>query len=336
MDRRPTNAVHRPGMSRPRAWAALVVAAACFGLDTTLSSFVLRHLRVADLFVVETGVGTVIVWTVLLTTRRFRRPRVVRPHLVLGLVEPGAVFLLFNLGLTRTSAVSAGLLASTDTLIALVLAVAVLRERLRASGWLSLAAGTAGTALVSTSSVGGPASAGGDLLVLAGSAVGAGYFVLARRLGEGEATLSGTACQLLAGWAVALIYASVSWPTQGSAIPSASPGLLLAAVVAGVIGTAVPFYLLNRALETTPASTSALVLNLVPVFAVVTAVLLLRESLTTLMVLGGGLILAGLTVLARAEAGRPEQEEPATAPAAVPSRPVAPAPCADVVGAPPC
>jgi chloramphenicol-sensitive protein RarD len=319
---------HRPdaGFSRARAWSALILAAACFGLDTTLSSFVLRHLRVADLFVVETGVGAVTVWAILLTTGRFRRPRGIRPLLVLGLVEPGAVFLLFNLGLTRTSAVSAGLLASTDTLIALVLAVVVLRERLRGWGWASLGVGTAGTALVSVSSGGGHATPGGDLLVLAGSTVGASYFLLARRLPAGDASLSGTACQLLAGWAVALVYASASWPTQGSAIPSASPGLLLAAVAAGLIGTAVPFYLLNRALETTPASTSALVLNLVPVFAVVSAVALLRESLTLVMALGAGLILIALVVLARGEAGDTGDEETAATPS----------PCADALAAAPC
>jgi drug/metabolite transporter (DMT)-like permease len=296
------------GLSRPRAWAALIVAAACFGLDTTLSSLVLRGLRVADLFVVETSVGTLTVWLVLVATGRFRRPHGLPPLLLLGVVEPGAVFLLFNLGLARTSAVSAGLLASTDTLIAVVLAVAVLRERLRAPAWISLAAGTAGAALVSSAAGGGAASPGGNLLVLAGSAVGAGYFLLARRLRAGDATLSGTACQLLAGWAVALLYASVSWPTQGSALPSASPGLLLTAVAAGLVGT-VPLYLLNRALESTPASTSALVLGLVPVFAVVTAIALLRESLTLLMALGGGLILVGLLVLARGEAAQADDAD---------------------------
>jgi drug/metabolite transporter (DMT)-like permease len=320
-------------MSRPRAWAALVLAAACFGLDTTLSSFVLRYLRVADLFVVETGVGAGTVWALLLATRRFSRPRAVRPLLVLGLVEPGAVFLLFNLGLTRTSAVSAGLLASTDTLIALLLAVAVLRERLRARAWVSLAVGTAGTVLVSAASGGGQATTTGDLLVLAGSAVGASYFLLARRLPAGDATLSGTACQLLAGCAVAWTYALVSWPTQGSALPSAPAGLLLAAVAAGLIGTAVPFYLLNRALETTPASTSALILNLIPVFAVLSAVALLRESLTLLMVVGGGLILTGLTVLARGEVVRPDHEEPAGVPD-VAASPPPPVPCGDAVGVP--
>jgi drug/metabolite transporter (DMT)-like permease len=322
-------------MTRPRAWAALILAAACFGLDTTLSSFVLRSLRVADLFVVETGVGTVLVWAGLLATRRFTRPRGIRPHVVLGLVEPGAVFLLFNLGLTRTSAVSAGLLASTDTLIALVLAVTVLRERLRRWGWASLVAGTAGTALVSLSSDGGRATPTGDLLVLAGSAVGASYFLLARRLPDGDGTLSGTACQLLAGCFVALTYASISWPTQGSALPSATPGVLLAAVAAGIIGTAIPFYLLNRALETTPASTSALLLNLVPVFAVVSAVALLHETLTVVMVLGAGLILTGLVVLARGEVSPRREEMPAKAPEPVaPGRPQLP--CPDALSAPPC
>ncbi|MGY1790357.1 DMT family transporter [Geodermatophilus sp. SYSU D00803] len=297
-------------MSRPRAWAALILAAGCFGFDTTLSSYVLRHLRVADLFLLETTVGAVAVWALLLATQGFRRPRSIRRLALLGLVEPGAVFLLFNLGLTRTSAVSAGLLAATDTLIAVVAAVAVLHERLPARGWVALAGGTAGTALVSLGPGGGEASLTGNLLVLAGSAVGASYFLIGRRLPADDTTLSGTACQLLAGCGMAVTYTAVSWPTQGSALPSAPAGLVLAAVAAGIVGTAIPFYLLNRALETTSASTAALVLNLVPVFAVATAVLLLGESLRLPMLLGGGLILAGLVVLARSEAGQPGNDQP--------------------------
>jgi chloramphenicol-sensitive protein RarD len=304
----------RTPMSRSNAWVALVLAAGCFGVDTTLSSFVLRRLRVADLFVVETGVGAVTVWTLLLLTRRFRRPRNARLLLLLGLVEPGVVFLLFNIGLTKTSAVSAGLLASTDTLITVLLALAVLHERLGPAGWTSLAVGTAGTALVSIAPGGGQATFSGDLLVLAGSAVAASYVLIARRLPAQDATLSGTAYQLLSGWAVALGYAVVSWPTQGSALPSASPGLILLAVSAGILGTAIPFYLLNHALQTTPGSTTALILNLVPVFAVVSAVALLGETLMLLMFLGGSLILAGLMILARAEVRRAriEDQEAAT------------------------
>jgi drug/metabolite transporter (DMT)-like permease len=321
-------------VTRPRAWAALILAAGCFGFDTTLSSFILRHLHAADLFVVETAVGAVTLWALLLATRRFRRPRSIRRLLLLGLVEPGAVFLLFNVGLTRTSAVSAGLLASTDTLIAVVLAVAVLHERLQLRGWLALAAGTAGTALVSIGPGGGGGSLLGDLFVLAGSAVGASYFLIARRLPVGEATLTGTAFQLLAGCAVALTYAAVGWPTQGSALPSAPAGLVLAAVAAGIIGTAIPFYLLNRALETTSGSTAAVVLNLIPVFAVVTAVLLLGETLMLPMLLGGGLILAALVVLARSEARQPGDDEQPDA--ATDTAPPTSDPCPEALPAPLC
>jgi drug/metabolite transporter (DMT)-like permease len=146
--------------------------------------------------------------------------------------------------------------------------------------------------------------------------------------------LTGTAFQLLAGCAVALTYAAVGWPTQGSALPSAPVGVVLAAVAAGIIGTAIPFYLLNRALETTSGSTAAVVLNLIPVFAVVTAVLLLGEALMLPMLLGGGLILAALVVLARSEARQPgDDEQPG---AAIDASPPASSACAEAFPAPRC
>jgi drug/metabolite transporter (DMT)-like permease len=295
----------RHGRRRSRAWAALILAAACFGLDTTLSSFALRELRPADLFVVETFVGSAVLWGFLLAGRRLRRPRRIGPLLVLGLVEPGIAYLLFDLGLPRTSAVSAGLLVSTETLFSVALAVAFLRERLAVSGWLSLAAGAAGTALVSVSSGGGGATLGGDLLVLAASAVAASYFLVARRLPADGDALSGTAYQLLAACAVALVFAAVSWPTQGTALPSASAATLAVAVSTGIVGITIPFYLVNRALQSTSGSITALILNLVPVFAVGTAVALLGEAVMVTTILGGGLILAGLVVLARTEGEEP-------------------------------
>jgi hypothetical protein len=66
----------------------LIAASALFGLDTTISAYVLRQVRPADLFLVETSVGTVILWVYLLASGRHRRPARLRPHIVLGLIEP--------------------------------------------------------------------------------------------------------------------------------------------------------------------------------------------------------------------------------------------------------
>jgi DME family drug/metabolite transporter len=107
----------------------------------------------------------------------------------------------------------------------------------------------------------------------------------------------------LAAWAVAAAYAAVTWPTSGSGFGSADELTIVLTLSTGVLGIALPFVLLNRSLETLRASTAALLLNLIPVFAVVSAVALLGERLTPATVVGGAAILVGLTVLGRSDDG---------------------------------
>lgn len=296
-----------PATTRQRsAVMCLVAASALFGLDTTISAYVLRRVHPADLFLVETSVGTVILWVYLLATGRHRRPARLRPHIVLGLIEPGFAYLLFNVGLRRTSAVAGGILISTETIMGVALGVTILHERLSARAAVALVTGVVGTVLVSVGS-GGHAQGEmvGNLLVLLAAAGGGFYLLLARRIPGSDDVLTGTAYQVLAGCGVAVGFAAVRWPTNGSGLASAGGPTIVLTLATGAL-VAIPFLLLNRSLEVLAASTAALLLNLIPVFAVVSAVALLGEPLAVATVGGGTLILAGLTVLALGDrAARP-------------------------------
>jgi drug/metabolite transporter (DMT)-like permease len=285
-------------VARRSAAVGLVAAAALFGLDTTISAYVLRQVSPADLFLAETTVGAVGLWACIWGTGRYRRPVRLRPHILLGLAEPGLAYLLFDVGLPRTTAVSAGLLISTETIIAVVLGVAILRERLRAPAVIALVTGVIGSALVAVG--GGGHHHGqlvGDLIVLAAAGMGGTYLILARRIPVTDDVLTGTGYQVLTAWAVAAAYAASNWPSAGSGLRSAGGLTIVLTMATGIVGIALPFVLLNRSMEVLAASTAALLLNLVPVFAVVTAVALLGEPLTLATVVGGASILAGLTVL---------------------------------------
>ncbi len=111
--------------------------------------------------------------------------------------------------------------------------------------------------------------------------------------------MSGTAVQLLAAFGVATGFALLSAVTRGSAFTSVSQGYVTVGLLTGVVGIAIPFFLLNRSLECLPASTAALTLTLIPVFAVGTAVTLLMEPVSASSLARGGLILIGLIVLSR-------------------------------------
>jgi drug/metabolite transporter (DMT)-like permease len=275
-----------------------------FGLDTTISANVLRQVHPADLFLAETSVGALCLWAFVWVTGRYRRPARLSRHILLGLIEPGFAYLLFDVGLPRTTAVAGGLLISTETIIGVGLAVVILGERLRAPGVIALATGVIGTALVSIG--GGGHNHGqllGDLIVLLAAATGGTYLILARRIPPTDDALTGTGYQLVAAWAVAAAYAAVTWSTGGSRLASVGGPTLVLTLATGVLGVAVPFVLLNRSLEVLPATTAGLILNLIPVFAVVSAVALLGEPLTTATIAGGASILVGLTVLGRHDPG---------------------------------
>ena len=102
--------------------------------------------------------------------------------------------------------------------------------------------------------------------------------MIARRLPDDDHTLTGTGYQLLASAGVAIAYATVVWPTTGSGITSASAPHLAVAALTGVVGVALPYFLLNRALPDVPTSAAAMTQNLIPVVAVVSAIVPRRRD----------------------------------------------------------
>jgi hypothetical protein len=82
---------------------ALVLAALCSGISTATTKFALGPLTAADLLVVELTVATLAVWS-LPGVQRCARSGFSRSYFLLGALEPGLAYGLFNVGLERTSA----------------------------------------------------------------------------------------------------------------------------------------------------------------------------------------------------------------------------------------
>src|SRR5438445_2919722 len=204
------------------AVVCLLVAAVCWGVDTTVSEVALRRMRPGDLLLIELVSGAAGVWLAVALTRSYRRPARVRHHVLLGALEPGLLYLLFDIGLPRTSAVSAGLLLSSEGLFAVAFGVVLLGERLQRGSSVALLAGTLGAAVITTGGAAGGDTFVGDVLVLTASAAGGIYYVLARRIsahdesagGDSSGSLAATAYQLLGALTVAIPFAANTWTTQ--------------------------------------------------------------------------------------------------------------------------
>jgi drug/metabolite transporter (DMT)-like permease len=276
----------------------LALAALSWGLASALSKIAVEELTSVDLFGVEVATGALCLGIAAFV--RGARPGLPGlPLLVLGLLNPGLAFLLFDLGIARTTATHAALLLSTDTLFTAALAWALLHERLDRRLALALAFGVAGSALVSLAGGGGMSSLAGDLLVVAASLSAAGYGVLAKRATARHDAVALTAAQMLIAGALAAPLLAVAVAGHHSHLGHAGAGYLLAACAVGLLGSVVPFVLYIAAIERVTVTRAGLVLTLVPLFGALSSVVLLGEGLGAPQSAGGALVVLAAGVAAR-------------------------------------
>ena len=207
---------YRRNVQRHAAVGRLILACLSWGLSTALTKIVLDQLTPVDLFGVEILVSAIPL--AFLAFARGVRPS--RPDpllLVLGVLEPGLTYVLFDVGVQRTTASHAALLLALDSPATLVLAVMFLRERIDLPLLTSLVLGFGGSVLVTWHSDGAAGSVIGDALVIGSSLTAAGYGVLARRVAPGRDPVIVTAVQMLGALMIAVpIFCDVSRPRRQS------------------------------------------------------------------------------------------------------------------------
>ena len=281
---------------------AILVSAAAYGVSTVVSVVALHAVRPADLLAVELGGAAALLLCVAAVTGRLRRRGMVR-QLLLGALMPGLAFLSADVGLARTSASSASLLLAVDPLLSVLLAVAVLGERLRGRAVVALAVGLSGSILVALGPGGDRARANaalGNLLVVAAVMAGVVFLVAARRYGDENDGLGAGAWQTTGGALVTAPFVAVSWVSGGSRLVMASAPAWAACVGVVVCG-AVASVAFNRGIGRVPAARAGQLANLTPVVGTLTAIVFLGERPSPLQLAGGVAILVGLTLLLRGE-----------------------------------
>jgi drug/metabolite transporter (DMT)-like permease len=174
------------------------------------------------------------------------------------------------------------------------LAWALLGERLGTLAIATVAVGFAGSVLIGVAPGGGDGSLFGDGLVLLGSAAAAAYSVAARRIAvdDDADALTVTGVQLLTALALSMPLVVGGAVAGQSHLGDADTAHLLVAVATGIATSALPFLLFNAALRDVEVTAAALISNLIPVFGVVLAVVLIGERPGALQLAGGGLVLA--------------------------------------------
>ncbi|WP_232664266.1 DMT family transporter [Pseudonocardia sp. TRM90224] len=300
----------------------LVVAAVGWGLATTATKFALGGFGPMTMLVVKLAAATIVLWAVLLIRGRAApSERPARDRLrfaLLGLFEPALAYGGLTLGLTFTTAANASLLGVTESIFVLVLAAIFLGERIGGRGLLGLLLAVAGVLALGGHDLlgGGVGFAVGDLIVVAGSVAAAVYVTLAAKVAPTVDPLTMTTYQFTYGTLFVAPLGLWSWLTGREPFPTAvAPQFWLAAIFVGGVCFALSFLLYNSAIRHVPAGMAGLILNMVPVIGVLSAVVLLSETLTVWHIVGSALVVVGIVLF---PATKDEPSVETTGPAGTP------------------
>ena len=159
--------------------------------------------------------------------------------------------------------------------------------------------GLGGVALLSGLGGSGHVSVTGALTILGAAAMWALGTIMARRgtLPSSPALASGM--EMLMGGAALLILSAVTGEFSGLQLSQVSTRSWLALAYLVVIGSIVAFSAYGIAVRTLPTATVATYAYVNPVIAVLLGALILGENLTTMMIVGGVLIVGAVVLVVR-------------------------------------
>jgi drug/metabolite transporter (DMT)-like permease len=272
--------------------AALLTAAGLWGMAVSGTKYALGGFDPVTLLSIELMAGAGVLWAALLI-RGYRPPGSWWLPVLLGLLEPALAYLGDTFGLSLTSAVHGAMINGLESGLVVVLAGILLRETITRPAIVAVVAALAGLAVLADAGA-GHSTAAGDLLLAGGVLSASLYTIAAKRFEDGSDALSLTAWQFTAATLLSVLVTTARWTAGAGTVPTA-PRFWLIAVLVGTAGFGASFLLFNMVIVDVDAGRAAIVLNLIPVVGVVSAVIFLREEMTSRDALGA--VLIGSSVL---------------------------------------
>src|SRR5436309_2242098 len=271
---------------RRNALVALTAAGVIWGLTVPLSKLALGWLDPAWLTAARFGLATPVL---ALVGRRGLRTALDARVAGWGALGFGAVLLLQNLGMERTSVSHAALIVGAVPALVAVVTAAAGRATAGPAAWAGFATALAGVVVVA--GAGGDASLAGDGLVLASAVLCALFIVAQSRLLADRDAIAVTAVQMAAAAAATLPLALAT----GSPVHGAPDAASVAAVGALVsAGSVLPFAFYAYGQARVPAEVAGAFVNLEPLVGAALGALAFRDPFGGLQALGAAAILAGI------------------------------------------
>jgi drug/metabolite transporter (DMT)-like permease len=277
--------------------AALVIvilswAYSPIGIKLSLSSYSATHLALAR-FVIASSV------LLLLAAARGIQPLKPKdlPHfMLLGFFAVSLHHLCLNLAQQWISASASSILAQSTPLFSALLSSCVFKQRISAQTYWSLLLGFIGAIVVCCASSSSASAFDWQGLWAIGAAISWSiYFILQQKLLLEYDSFSSSCYSIWWGSACLLIYL----PGLPADISLASGQANLALIILGIFPSALAYICWAYILSQVHLMTASLFLYCVPLCAMLMAAILLDESISPLLGLGGLLILASLLIIRR-------------------------------------
>ncbi|TPV59027.1 DMT family transporter [Aestuariibacter sp. GS-14] len=276
-----------------RALAALLLLGAIWGASFMFMRVAAPEFGIFTLVELRTLLATLVFMPFLLgQTARVMLVTYWRPMAVLGLINTGIPFVLFNYASLHLQSGVLAILNATAPMFGALIAMLWLNDRMTRAGVVGLALGFVGVVLISfEKAVGANLSVVPILAVLGATCCyGIGACLLKK-------ALSGVKPVVIAGgsqaWASLLLF-----PLLLLDFPSVMPsGIAWANALALALGgTGIAYLLYFYIIATAGPARAIMVGYLVPLFGIVWGLLFLGERLSVLDFSGGGLILLGISL----------------------------------------
>lgn len=277
--------------------AAYVTVALCWSGSWTFGKLGVGQVPPLELSAIRFGVAGVLMLAIALIVRAPLGLEKLWLIILAGSFGVFAYNALVFVGLTISPASDGALIVPTINPVLTVLFATFIGERITTNKIVGVAIATVGAAVVIGAATGltftGERLAG-DLLMLGGAAAWSAYATIGAITTRHGSPLGVTAIASLSG--AAMLF-PLGFLEHGYAdVPSWPIGAWLDIAYLVVFATIVGFVLFYWAVRRYGAGTASLVSYLVPVFALVQAVLILGEQPAPLEIVGGAIILAGVRV----------------------------------------
>ncbi|WP_242257464.1 DMT family transporter [Bacillus cereus group sp. BfR-BA-01379] len=206
-------------------------------------------------------------------------------------------FMFTSYGISLTSGLHVSIIDAALPLVTILFSAFFLKEKIQLNYWIGIMLGAIGVLLITVPSdnTDQEVSLIGDILILLSTFLFAFYTILLKRPRQ-ERYLSNnvfTTLTLIIGAVILLPFAMVEIFYYG--FPKIETWKTVFSVMYLVIGaTILAYWFWNKALERISASVSGLYLNALPLISIVTSIVLLDESLTWKIIIGGSLVLIGV------------------------------------------